>query len=499
MSATHGKIGLAVDLGASSGRVLAGRLDDGRFGLEEVHRFANGGVTLGGHLHWDVLRLWTDIKDGLREAARRFGDSICSVGVDTWGVDFALLGANDELLGNPNHYRDSQNHGMLEAAFELVSRADIFDATGLQFMEFNSLYQLLAMRRRKSGALDAAQHWLMMPDFFHFALTGIKSNEITNASTSQCLDPRRGIWASELLERLGLPTEIFGPLSQPGTTLGGVAETVRRETGLGHVQVILPGSHDTASAVMAVPAESVPGENPDWCYISSGTWSLMGVELPRPMVTQEVFDGNFTNEGGVGGTTRLLKNIAGLWLVQECRRIWQLGGKDYAWSDLVNRAERASALRSFIFPDHGDFLAPLDMPTTIRDYCRGTGQKVPDDEGAVIRCALESLALRYRQVLEKLESFIGRRIERIHVVGGGTQNQLLCRMTADACRRVVIAGPVEATAIGNLAMQAVAQGLCDSIADARRIVRSSFEVRVYEPVDPDPWDDAYARFLQLPQ
>ncbi|HAN98823.1 MAG TPA: rhamnulokinase [Planctomycetaceae bacterium] len=497
-SVSH-RIGMAVDLGASGGRLLAGPLDAERFSLEELHRFPNGGIAVGRHLHWDVLRLWSEIKEGLAEGGRRFGSALASVGVDTWGVDFGLLDESGELLGNPHHYRDSQNLGMLEAAFDQVPRDDIFAATGLQFMEFNSLYQLLAMRQRRAGALDAATSLLMMPDLFHYFLTGIRSNEATNASTSQCFDPTRGDWARPLLERFGLPTEIFGPLSLPGTRLGPVTDEVRRETGLGAIDVVLPGTHDTASAVMAVPAESRPGEMPDWCYISSGTWSLMGVELPRPMVTADVFAENFTNEGGVGGTTRLLKNIAGLWLVQECRRIWQRSGHEFGWSDLVARAEKSPPLGSFIFPDHADFLAPADMPTAIRDYCQATGQTVPDSEGAVIRCALESLALRYREVLETLERFVGRRIERIHIVGGGTQNRLLNQMAADACRREVIAGPVEATAIGNLAMQSIALGSCDSIAEARRRVRSSFEMQVVEPRNSAAWDDAYGRFLKLPR
>lgn len=493
------KIGLAVDLGASSGRVLAGTLDSDRFVLEEVHRFPNGGVGVGERLHWDVLRLWADIKEGLTQAGRRFGDRVASVAVDTWGVDFGLLDRNGELLANPHHYRDSQNAGMLDVAFHSVPRDDIFAATGLQFMEINSLYQLLALRGRKQGALDAASHFVMMADLFHLFLTGEISNEVTNSTTSQCFDPRKGDWARSILERFGLPVEIFGPVSQPGTRLGSLRASVQRETRLGAVEVVLPGTHDTASAVMAVPAQSRPGEMPDWCYISSGTWSLMGVEVPEPMVTEEVFRENFTNEGGVGGTTRLLKNIAGLWLVQECRRIWQRDGHDYGWSTLVDLARKSLPLQSFIYPDHGDFLAPEEMPATIQDFCRATSQPVPDGPGAIVRCALESLALRYREVLEILESFVGRRIETIHIVGGGTQNQLLCQMAADACDRTVVAGPVEATALGNLAMQAVSLGLCDSIAQARQRISGSFELATYRPQTHGAWDEAYSRFKSLPR
>jgi rhamnulokinase len=488
---------LAVDLGASSGRVLAGKFDGKKIQLEEVHRFENGGVKVGPHLYWDLLRLWSDIKDGLRKSHQMFGDTVCSVGVDTWGVDFGLLGANDELLGNPFHYRDSQNHGMLDLAFGRVDRRDIFQATGLQFMEFNSLYQLLALQQRKAAVLDGAQSFLMMPDLFHWLLSGEKSNEMTNATTSQCFNPQTNQWAKELLDRFGLPTDIFGPLSPPGTTLGKLQASVVQEVGLPHAQVILPGTHDTASAVMAVPAQACEDPMPDWCYISSGTWSLMGVETAKPQVTDRVFDLNFTNEGGVGGTTRVLKNIAGLWLIQECRRVWSEAGQNYDWGQLVQMAEAAPALQSFIAPDHGCFLAPDSMPDAIRNYCQQTGQAVPESEGAVIRCALESLALRYRQVLEWLEEITGRRIERIHIVGGGTQNELLCQMAADACRRSVITGPVEATAIGNLMLQAVALGDCASVAEARDVIRASFEVKTFTPVDADPWDDAYTKFKTL--
>jgi rhamnulokinase len=488
---------LAVDLGASSGRVLAGKFDGKQIQLEEVHRFGNGGVKVGPHLYWDLLRLWSDIKDGLRKSQQKFGDSVVSVGVDTWGVDFGLLGSNDELLGNPFHYRDSQNHGMLDLAFDRVDRRDIFEATGLQFMEFNSLYQLLALRNRNAAILDGAKSFLMMPDLFHWLLSGEKSNEMTNATTSQCFNPQTNQWASDLLDRFGLPTDIFGPLSTPGTKLGKLQGSVIQEVGLPNAQVILPGTHDTASAVMAVPAHACEGEMPDWCYISSGTWSLMGIETAKPQVTDRVFDLNFTNEGGVGGTTRVLKNIAGLWLIQECRRIWSEAGQTYDWGQLVQMAEASQPLQCFIAPDDGCFLAPESMPDAIRSYCRQTGQTVPESEGAVVRCALESLALRYRQVLEWLEEISGRRIEKIHIVGGGTQNELLCQMAADACRRPVITGPVEATAIGNLMLQAVALGDCTSVAEARDVIRASFDVKTFSPVDADPWDDAYAKFKTL--
>ena len=488
---------LAVDLGASSGRVVAGLFDGAKLSLEEVYRFENGGVLAGGRMHWDILSLWQHVQSGLRAAGKTYGGRIVSVGVDTWGVDFGLLGRNDELLGNPYHYRDRHTAGILDKAFRIVPREEIFAATGLQFMEFNSLYQLLAMKQAGSPLLDVAQSFLMIPDLFHWLLTGVKANEYTNASTTQCLNPKTGSWATDLLDRFGLPTQFLGPIVPPGSVLGKLQASVVEETNLTNVQVILPGTHDTASAVMAVPAASKPGQRPDWCYISSGTWSLMGVETPQPIINDRCYQLNFTNEGGVAGTTRVLKNIAGLWLVQECRRIWKLQGREFSFDELMQRAAEALPLTSLVNPDDPSFVAPKDMPAAIRDYCARTGQMAPATEGAIIRAALESLALRYRIVLGYLEELIGGLIETIHIVGGGAQNRLLCQMAADACNRRVVAGPIEATSIGNLMMQAVAQGAIGSIAEAREITCTSFAVQEYEPKDPQPWDEAFLRSSRL--
>lgn len=491
------KVYLAVDLGASSGRVVAGLFDGRKLSLEEVHRFENGGVQAAGRMYWDLLRQWQDVQNGLRAAAATYGSQIASVGVDTWGVDFGLLGRGDELLGNPYHYRDARTAGIFEKAFGIVSREEIFAETGLQFMEFNSLFQLLAMRLANSPLLDAAESLLMIPDLFHWLLTGEKANEFTDVSTSQLYNPASRSWSSVLIERFGLPPRIFGRIVPPGTRLGPVRESVADATGLRGVEVVLPGTHDTASAVMAVPAASVAGANPDWCYISSGTWSLMGVETPRPVINGKCRELNFTNEGGVGDTVRVLKNIAGLWLVQQCRQAWKHEGHDYGWGELVRRAEEADPLVSLVVPDDASFVAPKDMPTALREFCRRTRQPVPASEGAVIRCALESLAMRYRMVLGWLEELTGSRLDTIHIVGGGTQNRLLCQMAADACHRRVVAGPVEATAIGNLMMQAVAAGDVCSIAEARAVIRASFDVQEFLPRHSQRWDDAYGRFQQL--
>lgn len=496
MSKNH-KVYLAVDLGASSGRVVAGLFDGQRLQLEDVHRFENGGVHLAGRMYWDLLAQWQHIQDGLRQSASQFGGQIASVGVDTWGVDFGLLGRDDELLGNPYHYRDSRTAGIFDRAFPMVSREEIFAETGLQFMEFNTLFQLLAMRLQQSPLLDVAESLLMMPDLFHWLLTGEKANEFTDVSTSQLYNPTTKSWSRSLIERFDLPPGIFGDIVPPGTKLGPLRSAVAERTGLQDVEVVLPGTHDTASAVMAVPAASVAGAQPDWCYISSGTWSLMGVETPEPIINDRCRELNFTNEGGVGDTVRVLKNIAGLWLVQQCRQAWKNAGNDFGWGELVRRADESEALVSLVAPDDASFVAPTDMPAAIRDFCRQHGQPVPQSEGAVVRCALESLAMRYRMVLGWLEQLTGSTLDTIHIVGGGTQNRLLCQMAADACNRRVVAGPVEATAIGNVMMQAVAAGDIGSIGEARAVIRQSFDVEEYTPRSPQRWDDAFGRFEKL--
>lgn len=488
---------LAIDMGASSGRHLIGRFDGGRLRLEEVYRFENGPVDLDGRLYWDLPGLWSRVRQGLAAArAARQGDAIVSVGVDTWGVDFGLLGRNDELLGNPYHYRDSRTNGMMERAFSIVPREEIFRHTGLQFMQFNTLYQLLAMKLGKSSLLDVAETMLLIPDLMHWLLTGVKCNEMTNASTTQFYNPVKCGWATDLLQKFGLPTHILGRIVQPGTKIGPLRGGLAAETGL-RAQVVLPGSHDTASAVMAVPAESKSGQRPDWCYVSLGTWALMGIESPAPVINDQVLGRNFTNEGGVGNTIRLLKNITGLWLVQECRRAWSQGARTWTWEDLNRLAAAAKPLVSFINPDAADFLSPENMPRAIAEFCAKTGQTVPQDEGAVLRCALDSIAMKFRHVLGMCEELALGRIETIHIVGGGTQNRLLCQAAADASGRRVLAGPIEATAIGNIMVQAVADGAVGSIAEAREVVRRSFDVEQYEPQNTAAWDDAYTRFMKV--
>lgn len=479
---------LAFDLGAESGRGVLGMFDGQRLRLEVVHRFSNGPVRTLDTLHWDVLRLYSEMVQTLRRCASHHG-GIDALGVDTWGVDFALLGRGDTLLGNPRHYRDPHTENIMDAAFARVPREEVFRQTGLQFMRFNSLFQLLALQRDQSPLLDVAQTMLFMPDLFHFFFTGVKVNEFTDASTSQMLDPATKGWAYGLIKKFGLPERILGTIVAPGTVLGPLRPALATETEINPVPVIAPASHDTGSAVAAVPAQ---GDS--WAFISSGTWSLMGVELPGPLVTDKAREYNFTNEGGVGGTIRFLKNIGGLWLVQECRRLWERAGQNFSYDYLARVAEAAPPFVSLINPDDASFILPSSMPAAIADYCRRSGQPVPTEPGAVVRCALESLALRYRWVLERLEELTGRRLDVIHVVGGGSQNALLCQLTADACNRPVLAGPVEATAIGNVLVQAIGLGLLKTLADARDVVRRSFEVKTFEPRTAKQWEEPYQRF-----
>lgn len=483
---------LAFDLGAASGRAMLGGFDGERLRLSEVHRFPNGPVRLPDGLHWDVLRLWSEIKEGLTLAAQERGVELAGVGLDTWGVDFGLLDRDGALISNPYHYRDRRTDGMLEEAFRRVPREEIFERTGIQFMQINSLYQLLSMAVDGSPLLDVAETFLTMPDLFNYWLTGRRVCEFSIATTTQCYDPRQDNWATSLLGRLDIPTHIFPEIVPPGTVLGDLSASVAEETGVGGPPVIAPACHDTGCAVAAVPAEAER-----FVYISSGTWSLMGAELRQAAIDEESLAAGFTNEGGVGGTFRFLKNITGLWLVQECRRAWARQGEEFSYDDLTEMATQAEPFRSIVDPDDDAFLRPGDMPSRIRAFCERTGQPAPREKGAVIRCALEGLALKYRRVLGQLEGILDRRLSPVHIVGGGTQNELLNRFTADATGRRVVTGPVEATAAGNVIAQAMALGHIGSLEEGRRVVRNSFDLATYEPNGGPGWDEAYDRFLSL--
>jgi rhamnulokinase len=472
---------VAVDLGAESGRVVAADFDGDRLSLEEVRRFPNVRVQLAGSLQWDTDRLREEVLAGLGGAGE-----FQSVGIDTWGVDFGLLDRSGNLLGNPGHYRDERTRGMIEVAFARVSRQEIYRRTGIQFLEINTLYQLLAMVLAGDARLQAADRFLTMPALVGHWLTPESVDEFTDATTTQCFDPVAGAWAMDLLERMGIPTHIFGPVVQPGTVLG----PIRDDLALGPALVIAPGTHDTASAVAAVPFQ--PGTNA--AYISSGTWSLVGVELPAPLINDATLNANLTNEGGVAGSSRLLKNVMGLWLVQECRRAWSAAGSDYSYERLLGLAEQARPFVAVIDPDDERLLRPGNMPRLLVELAAESGQTLAADPGAIVRCVLESLAMKYRWNIERLESVTGREISSIHVVGGGARNALLCQMTADAGDRSVLAGPVEATAIGNVMLQAIALGLVESLGQGRELVRRSTEVMAYEPRSTEMWEPAWERF-----
>ncbi len=481
---------LACDLGAESGRVMLGSVSGHELVLEELHRFPNTPVRTPTGLYWDVFRLFHEIQEGLAVAGRTRKLSLAGIGVDTWGVDFGLTGRDGSLVACPMHYRDSRNDGMLEKTFAVVPREEIFAETGIQFMQLNTLYQLHAMKLAGAPALDIAETLLFMPDLFHYWLTGRQVSELTIASTSQFYNPVEKRWASGLLERLGISVGLLPPIVSPGTALGPLLAHVRDDAGLDDTPVFATASHDTASAVAAVPAEGS-----DWCYISSGTWSLMGVEIDQPLIDGRSLQLNFTNEVGAGSKIRLLKNIAGLWLLQECRRAWSADGHNYSYEELARMAEGAAPFRAVINPDA--FLHPGDMPAKIAEFCRSTGQQPREAPPEICRVILESLALRYRQVLESLEDLLGRSIGVIHIVGGGSRNDLLNRFVADCTGRTVVAGPSEATATGNVLVQMIGSGDLAGLDQARELVRRSFTPLVVAPRPSSLWDDAYDNFAAL--
>ncbi|TDD49045.1 rhamnulokinase [Nonomuraea terrae] len=462
----------AVDLGASSGRVMLADLSDG-LTLTEVHRFPNGPVRAADRLYWDVLGLYREILAGLRDAG-----PVSSVGVDSWAVDYGLLDESGALLGNPVHYRDDRTRGVAEQVAATVGAETLYDVSGLQVLPFNTVYQLLADR------LDGAAAMVLIPDLIGYWLTGELGAEVTNASTTGLLDVRTRSWALPLIERLGLPSGIFPPLRQPGESVGGMRRHVAAEIGWS-APVRAVGSHDTASAVAAVPATGS-----SFAYISCGTWSLAGVELPEPVLTPESRAANFTNEAGIDGTVRYLRNVMGLWLLQECLRAWP--GSDLA--ELLAAAERERPFAAVVNPDEPVFLPPGDMPARIAAECRRTGQRPPASPAAYVRCVLESLALGHRRAVRQAMELSGRKVEVVHLVGGGSRNELLCRLTADACGLPVVAGPAEATALGNVLVQARAAGLVSDLAEMRALVAATQPLRRYEPSgDPGAWDDAASR------
>lgn len=475
---------LAFDFGAESGRAVLARLESGILTSREVHRFANVPLNEGASLRWDVGRLWAEVRKAL---AGLDNVRLASIGVDAWGVDYALLGANGELLHNPYHYRDRRTEGVMEEVQRKVPKEEIYRATGIQFMPINTLYQLFAEHRNDPRSLERAKHLVTIPDLFNYWLTGNIACEFTNATTTQMVDPLHRNWAVELMERLDLPVDLPAPIVEPGSTVGELLPDLGASLLTG-TKVIAPACHDTGSAVAAISARD------GTAFLSSGTWSLIGTELDAPIITGESLRLNFTNEGGVNGTTRLLKNVMGLWMLQGCRQAWMTQGHDFEYRDLMELAAKEKAFKHFVDPDDESFLRSTDMPEAIRAFCKKTHQEIPEEPAACVRTVLESLAFKYRLVLQHLEQITGRRVEQMRVIGGGSKNRLLNQLTADATGKKVLAGPAEATALGNVAMQILATRGAGSLQEVRAVVESSFPTEVFSPRETDQWDRHAERF-----
>lgn len=482
---------LAIDLGAETGRVILGTLKDEKLYLEEVHRFVNRPVEILGRLYWNVTQIFQDIKDGLTKAFVKYKD-IESIGIDTWGVDFGLITREGYLLGIPVCYRDHRTDGILEKAFQVMSKEKIYELTGIQIMQINTLFQLYSMVLENSSLFNSAYKLLFMPDLFNFMLTGEIKTEFSIATTSQIYNPVKDDWEEEILKKFSIPLDIMPEVVLPGTEIGRLHKAIKEELRIDDVSVIAPCEHDTGSAVVGVP-----GEGEDWAYISSGTWSLMGVEISRPIINEESLKANFTNEGGYNKTFRFLKNIMGLWLLQRVRREWAKEGEELSYSEITKLAEEEKPFQYFINPDDPSFLNPPSMIRAIQDYCKKTNQGIPEKKGEISRCILESLALKYKEVFNDLERILKRKIRVLHIVGGGSQNYLLSQFTADVLGIPVITGPVEATALGNIVVQAINREAIKNIVKAREIIKNSSEMRVYYPQNTEKWQKIYEKYKEI--
>lgn len=483
---------LAFDFGASSGRAILGKLEGDRLVIEEIHRFPNDPVMVRGSLYWDILRLFFEIKQGILKCINSGNEDLASMAVDTWGVDFGLLDENGQLLGNPYHYRDSRTDGMIEEVFKVVPEEELYKKTGIQLMKINTIFHLYSMKHNNSPLLREAKTLLLTPDLFNYFLTGVKCSEYSIASTTQLLDAEKREWCFELIDKLGLPREIFADIVPCGTIIGNLSAEIADELGCSQIPVIATASHDTQSAIA-----SVPSTDKDYVYISCGTWSLMGVELDHPVISEKSRTLAFTNEGGVDNKISFLKNIMGLWLVQECKRQWDKEGEKLSYAELEALANQAESFVSFVDPDHESFISPGHMPDKIREFCRRTNQPVPETKGEIVRCIAQSLAMKYRLTVDSLEEILGKKLNVIHMVGGGIKDKMLCQFTANATGREVVAGPVEATAVGNLMVQAMALGEVKNLAEARKIVKNSFPTTVYKPKDINVWSEAYSKFKKI--
>lgn len=478
---------LAFDFGASSGRAMIGIYDGKTIQLEEVHRFSNDPVMMNGTMYWDILRLFYEIKQGITKA--QLSGGFDSIGIDTWGVDFGLIDKAGNLLENPVHYRDARTAGMVEKSFSVLPKEQFYQLTGIQFMEINTVFQLYSLALNRPELLERAETLLLTPDLFNFMLTGTRSTEYSIASTTQMLDAKRRAWSPEVLKALQIPERLLTKIVPPGTPVGKLSAEICEELGVPAVDVISVASHDTQSAVAAVPAEEE-----DFIFISCGTWSLFGTELAEPVIDESSYDCNLTNEGGCGYRTTFLKNIIGLWMIQESRRQWRREGKEYSYADLERFAVASEPFQYFIDPDAPAFVPQGNIPRRVREFCERSGQKIPQTEGEVMRCIYESLALKYRYAFEQIKRCTGKTYHTIHMVGGGTKDRLLCQMTADCCGCRVVAGPVEATVLGNVAVQLMASGEINSLEEARRIVADSQDKLEYFPQDTARWDEAYQKF-----
>ena len=481
---------LAFDFGASSGRAIIGCFDGDKITLEEVHRFSNDPVSVGGTVYWDVLRLFYEIKQGIIKA--KIAGGFDSIGIDTWGVDFGLIDSEGKLMENPVHYRDARTVGLVDEAFKTMPKEKLYGITGIQFMELNTLFQLISLKKYRPWMLERADKMLFMPDLFGYMLTGKMCAEYSIASTSQLIDLDKRTWSKEILDAFGIKESVFAPLVQPGTVLGELSKEVCEECGVDPAPVISVCGHDTQSAITSVPCE-----DGDFAFLSSGTWSLFGTELDKPIVNETSMNINITNEGGFDGSTGFLKNIIGLWLIQESRRQWKREGKEYSYADLEKLALAAEPFKCFIDPDAPEFVPHGNIPERVREFCRKTGQYVPETVGEIMRCIYESLAMKYRLTFEKLRECTERDYPVIHVIGGGTKDGLLCQMTANSCDRTVKAGPIEATVMGNVAVQLMSDGSVKNIGQARKIVADSSELKTFEPKDTDKWAGAYEDFLKI--
>ncbi len=482
---------LAIDYGASSGTVMLGIFDGKKISIQEIHRFSNDPVYVQDTLYWDVLRLFHELKAGLIQAKKQGHGDLSSIGVDTWGVDFGLIDKEGRLLENPIHYRDKRTDGIMQKVWDKIGKEQLYNSTGIQFMQFNTLYQLYALAQERPELLKKADKLLFMPDLLSYFLTGNKVSEFSIASTTQMLNSETGDWDLKLLEELDIPSHILLDIVDSASEVGKLTEQICKETGLEPLSVIAVAGHDTGSAMIAAPAQTHP-----FAFLSSGTWSILGTELPSPIVNDLTYSHEYSNEGGINRTARLLKNIMGLWIYQECRRQWNKQGEPMSFDELEDDARLAKPFACLIDVDHNDFYHPGDMPQRVKDFCKRTNQYVPQTKGEIVRCIMESLAFKYRYVFDGLCDIVGTRIEKLHMVGGGCKNTMISQFTADALGVEVTSGPIEATAIGNIMAQLISLGEVKDLAHAREIVRNSFEIGSYYPKNADVWQDKYEYYLQ---